>query len=287
MHRPGCPKCEMERLPRSGIVRFGSYYRTSDSVRIQRFRCLGCKKAFSRATYQECYRQKKRNKNELIRKLLSSSVSQRRIARLLSLTRVTVARKFYFLSLKSEFLLMSNNYEKKAAEIEFDDLETFEHTKCKPLSVTLAVEAKTRRILGLEVSVMPAKGLLTHKAKKYGYRPDLRRNARRRLFQKIRPFIEENAVIKSDSNPHYPRDVKKFFPKAKHVTFKGKRGANTGQGELKKVRFDPLFSLNHTCAMFRANVNRLVRKTWCTTKQADRLYAHLVLYAHFHNESLI
>ncbi|MGE3262459.1 MAG: hypothetical protein AB7K68_11820 [Bacteriovoracia bacterium] len=190
--------------------------------------------------------------------------------------------------MKSEFLLMSNNYEKKAAEIEFDDLETFEHTKCKPLSITLAVESGTRRILGLEVSVMPAKGLLTRKAKvKYGYRPDFRREGRRKLFQKILPFVEEDAIIKSDSNPHYPKDVKKFFPKARHVTFKGKRGANTGQGELKKVVFDPLFSLNHTCAMFRANVNRLIRKTWCTTKQADRLYAHLVIYAHFHNENLV
>lgn len=39
--------------------------------------------------------------------------------------------------------------------------------------------------------------------------------------------------------------------------------------------------------MLRANVNRLFRKTWCTTKRADRLYAHLILYAHFHNTMLI
>ena len=30
-----------------------------------------------------------------------------------------------------------------AMEIQFDDLETHEHTKCKPLSVALAVERKT------------------------------------------------------------------------------------------------------------------------------------------------
>jgi hypothetical protein len=34
-------------------------------------------------------------------------------------------------------------------------------------------------------------------------------------------------------------------------------------------------------------VNRLFSKTWCTTKKADRLYAHLVLYAAFHNAELI
>ncbi|HEY8279241.1 MAG TPA: transposase, partial [Bdellovibrionota bacterium] len=76
------------------------------------------------------------------------------------------------------------------------------------------------------------------------------------------------------------------FPKALHKTYEGKRGAQGGQGELKKVKFDPLFSLNHTCAMFRANVNRLFRKTWCTTKRIDRLRAHLMIYAHYHNRHL-
>lgn len=285
--RPPCPKCEMEKRERSVIIRFGSYYRTSDSQTIQRFRCLGCKTAFSSATYQSCFRQKKRHKNEIIRRLYSSAVSQRRLAKVLCLARVTVARKFYFMSLKSEYCLAKNNLQKIATELEFDDLETFEHTKCKPLSVTLAVESKTRRILGIEVSIMPARGMLVTKARKYGYRPDLRREGRRRLFKKLQPLVDENAVIKSDSNPHYPKDVKEFFPHARHLTYKGKRGANTGQGELKKVKFDPLFSLNHTCAMLRANINRLMRKTWCTTKSAERLYAHLVLYAHYHNENLI
>ena len=55
---------------------------------------------------------------------------------------------------------------------------------------------------------------------------------------------------------------------------------------FKKVKFDPLFSLNHTFAMLRANVNRLFRKTWCTTKKPQRLADHLALYALYHNEVL-
>jgi ribosomal protein L13E len=171
----------------------------------------------------------------------------------------------------------------KAKSIEFDDLETFEHSKCKPLSVTLAVETKSRRILGLKVSSMKAKGLLVQKAKKYGFRPDNRRQKRQELFEEIRPLVEKTAVIKSDSNPYYFRDVKKHFPDCEYKQFLGKRGSLGGQGELKKVKFDPLFSLNHTCAKLRADVNRLVRKTWCTTKKAENLQAHLTLYANFHN----
>lgn len=183
-------------------------------------------------------------------------------------------------------LRMGNLRKPPCKIIEFDDLETFEHTKCKPLSVTIAVEFKTRRILGLEVSTMPARGLLVEKAKKYGYRKDTRGEARERLFKTIAPLLEEGAVIKSDSNPHYPPDVARFFPKSAHKTYLGRKPKSSGQGELKQGPFDPLFSLNHTCAMFRANVNRLIRHTWCTTKNRHRLRDHLLIYADYHNEHL-
>jgi hypothetical protein len=212
----------------------------------------------------------------------------RRAARLLHITRSTVARKLKFLGSDSRFLLEAHNLEKPKAEvIEFDDMEVFEHTKCKPLSITLAVESKTRRILGIEVSQMPAKGRLVKKAfKKYGSRRDFRSQGRAKLFERIRPLITEDALIKSDSNPHYPSDVKKYFPKATHEMHLGQRGSITGQGELKKIRFDPLFSLNHTCAKLRDDIKRLARKTWCTTKDPLRLADHLAIYALYHNQNL-
>ena len=152
--------------------------------------------------------------------------------------------------------------------MQFDDLETIEHTKCKPLSVIMAVEKDTRRILGYTVSKMPAKGHLAKIArKKYGYRPDHRKAARDSLFKEISHKISPYAMIISDESPHYPKSVRTHFPKALHKTTFGKRGCVTGQGELKKVGYDPLFSLNHTFAMLRANINRLIRKTWCTTKK--------------------
>jgi len=39
--------------------------------------------------------------------------------------------------------------------------------------------------------------------------------------------------------------------------------------------------------MLRANVNRLIRRTWCTTKRIDRLVDHLTIYADYHNRLLI
>jgi len=60
-----------------------------------------------------------------------------------------------------------------------------------------------------------------------------------------------------------------------------------GQGELKRGGYDPLFSLNHTAAMIRANINRLFRRTWCTSKRIDRLEGHLLLYTDYHNRVLV
>ena len=283
-----CPNCASLEKTSSYFVRFGFYFRTSDSKSIQRYLCMGCKTTCSAQSGSAWFRQKKRLKNKSLRKHFCSAGSIRRAARSFQLNRKTVERKLLALGFYAESELGRLNRQKpKAKIIEFDDLETFEHTKCKPLSVTIAVEYKTRRILGLEVSSMPAKGLLAERARnKYGPRIDGRSEARRILFSKIKELVAEDALIKSDSNPHYPEDVKTFFPKAKHVQYEGKRGSLGGQGELKKVKFDPLFSLNHTCAMLRANVNRLIRKTWCTTKRADRLRSHLMIYAHYHNEHL-
>jgi hypothetical protein len=173
--------------------------------------------------------------------------------------------------------------------LQFDDLETSEHSKCKPISVTLAVEPKTRKILHFQVSRMPAKGPLSVIAqKKYGYRKDERPFGWDQFFLKLKAsaLIAPDARLVSDENPHYPKYVKRHFKHAKHETTPGARGCVSGQGELKRLSFDPLFSLNHTCAMLRANMNRLFRRTWCTTKTKQGLIDHLSIYVRFHNQVL-
>lgn len=288
--RPYCFKCSLvgfEHQKRSNFVRFGFYYRTSDKKYIRRHRCKICHGTVSKAVFDPFYRQKRRDLNLFIEANLASTGSQRRLAKILKVNRKTVVRKFRLMADLAEANLHEENSNlPKAEAIEFDDLETFEHTKCKPLSVSIAVEHKTRRILGIEVSQMPASGMLVKKAKKYGPRIDDRRNARRRLFTKIQSLVDPMVEIRSDQNPHYPPDVRELLPYANHKRYPGKRGSLGGQGELKKTKWDPLFSINHTCAKMRADVNRLIRKTWCTTKSSGELYRHLMLFANYHNKNL-
>jgi hypothetical protein len=156
------------------------------------------------------------------------------------------------------------------------------------LAISLAVEAPTRRILGFEVSSIPASGPLAEFSRqKYGPRPNQRPRGLQKLFDEIRGCLDESVAFRSDEDPLYSSVLKRNFRNATHHRHAGGRGCVTGQGELKKLRFDPLFSLNHTCAMLRANISRLFRRTWCTTKKKERLAQHIAVYMDFHNHVLL
>jgi MFS family permease len=260
-------------------------------VLIRRYVCRNCQTYFTSATLRTDRYQKKRRVNFALHRLYSSGLSQRRLALVLKLNRKTVVRKIRFLGQQEramQAIFLRNHYkDRPLTQIQFDDLETSEHTKCKPLSVTLAVDPETRKILHFQVAPMPARGLLAEVSRrKYGYRADERPRAWDRLMAELVPYVAPNGRWTSDENPHYPPHLRRHHPDATHTRVRGGRGAITGQGELKKLRFDPLFSLNHTCAMLRANMNRLFRRTWCTTKNRQGLIDHLSLYVSFHNRVL-
>ncbi len=192
-----------------------------------------------------------------------------------------------FLGLEAERELQSMNEKlPKVGSVQFDDLETVEATKFKAVSIPIAVETGTRRILDFDIAQMPANGPLAKIAReKFGPRKDKRSEARRKLFERIEPILLANAEIISDENPHYIRDIARHFPQAKHIRTKGRRPRDYGLGELKRG-FDPMFSLNHTFAMLRDRIKRLARKTWCISKKKEYLALHLAIYVVHHNRSL-
>ena len=285
-----CPGC---RAHGSAIVRDGTYFRRCDSRHIPRLKCTQCSKSFSRSTHSKRYRMRRRRLLPLIQPLLCSGLSQRRMAKLLEVSRTTLVR---YIKVASEQaverqqrrLLDRIAKQGKFRDLQFDDLHTLEHTKCKPVAVCVVVDAGDRFILGSSVAPIPANGHLAAVArKKYGYRKDRSVAKRHELFTSLAPYIDDNVTFSTDEHLRYPQVIRAHFPNAVHKQYKSIKGCVTGQGELKKTRFDYLFSINHTLAMLRANINRLVRRTWCTTKKIDRLADHIALYIDFHNENLI
>ncbi len=295
MQIPSCPFVGCAFDPVLAIpahsVRFGRFYRRSDRAWVRRYRCLRCRRTYSSSTRSPNFRQKKRQVNRELSVLFTSGVSQTRAAVIAGVNPKTAVRKFRFLAEQARIQhrdwQQTFSAREKFMDVQFDDLETSEHSKCKPLSVALAVDVKTRKILSFQVSRMPAKGLLAGIAcKKYGRRRDERSVGWNSLFRELREMVDSKATFTSDENPHYPKHLRRFFKEATHCREKSRKACVAGQGELKKIGFDPLFSLNHTCAMLRANLNRLFRRTWCTTKTIQGLVDHLSIYVRYHNEVL-
>lgn len=213
----------------------------------------------------------------------------RRSALLLGVTRKTVERRIPY------FEKVSVDWQRKflaemtpVEQIVFDDMESSIHTKLKPVSIPMAVEKSTRLILSFDVVSMPAKGHLAKIAlAKYGKRADHRKKGWNTVMTTVKSVSIDDVEILSDSHKMYPSQIRSYVPKAIHKTVLSRRACVAGQGELKTGGFDPLFSFNHTAAMARANINRLIRKTWCTSKKIENLHTHLSMYQVWHNEQIL
>ena len=271
------------------IVKYGSYRRKCDGRRVVRFRCQACLKTCSNQSFNPTYHQHKPRINKKVFKLLVHKVSMRGVARVLGIDRKTVTRKFVWLGERS--LRQHVRFIKRTrglTEIQADEMETFEHTKCKPLSIALVVSAKTRHILAAEVSVMPAKGKIAAASrKKYGRRRDDRKQMFQHALEVVKPCCDANLLVTTDMKPAYRNWIDGVLPNATHEATKGRRGCVVGYGELKRGGFDPLFSLNHTAGMIRDNLARMLRKTWCTTKKMESLRTALIMYIVEHNTSRV
>ena len=199
------------------VVRHGYFLRKFDRKKIRRFKCLKCRRTFSRSTGSLTFNQKKPFINEILFSYLASQVSKNRCARLLNVHRITIARKLAFLGCQSrvDHQKWLEKYQGKRAfnAVQFDEMESFEHTKLKPLSIPLMIEVTERKILGIDVCVMTAKGLTASlSVKKYGKRPDQRVETFKRLFETVRPSIQPKAEMRSDSHPFYPSIVREMMP---------------------------------------------------------------------------
>ena len=276
-----CPNCKSEHH----VIKRGFYRRPSDNKKVQRYLCKNCNKGFSQQTFALDYRQQKRWFNQSCFLTLCSGVSQRRAAYIFQVVPRTIARRVLkFGQICEKNLHNYRELRSQVTEIEFDEMESFIHSKLKPVTIPIAVEKKTRKVLSVSIGNINAKGHLKQLAlKKYGRRPSERLLALKNMAKKLSSCTGPNVHFSTDKSPLYPKLIRDFFPNSSHSTCKGSRGAVVGLGELKKTTFDPIFTLNHTYAMFRDNLKTLSRRTWATAKKKDRLLHLLHIYAWFHN----
>lgn len=283
------PLCIKQASLPYAVVRRGHFRRKTDAATIQRYLCRNCHRGFSVATLDPCYRQHKRTINPLLRALLCGKFSQRRAAFVLNLDPGTVASRLRFFGMEGRKHLCSLRETMRGlTHGMFDEMQSSEHTKCKPIAIPMVTSPKNRLILAVGVASMPAQHPLVQiSLKKYGPRPDNRAEAIVKIFEDVKPMFTKNAVLTTDMAPRYPQPIAMVLPHILHDAHKSRRARRSGQGELKKIGYDPLFNFNHTAAMVRDGVGSLVRQTWGNTKVMARLEDRLAMYAHYHNTVLI
>lgn len=279
---PKCPniKCQNNSIAGGQFIKKGHFYIKCRNQYIRKFQCRLCRKIFSSRTFKIDYRHKKLQVNVLFVKMLTEGNSIRGISRMIGMTYKNTYNKFlWFKALVAE---EKTKLQYEAKKLQVDELETFHHTKCKPLSVVLVVNEK-HRLLEAKVAEMPAKGkLAAFSRKKYGFRKDERREKLSEALKSVRDKLSyPPSIIESDANPSYPGQFARYFSGVKFRKYnqskKEKRRSRLHEN-LHKKEFDPLFAVNHKCALLRRRINRLARRTWCTTKKPENLQLHLDLF---------
>ena len=279
-----CPNCKAINYKKNG-----TYSRSTDGVCVQRYKCRECKKGFSEQTGRWDYYKHHKGWSEFIFRFLCKGMSQRGLADASRFSRNKISSFVVALGKLCEQQLKDYRLARKKVEIlHIDELETFELSKMLPVTVPIAVEAKSRIILSVNAGSIACKGRLAKKSvAKYGKRKCERARVLDESFKELQDCTLESAHFITDKSTHYSNRIKKNHPNCTHTQVKGRKGCITGQGELKEGGWDPLFSLNHTYAMFRDNIKRLSRRTWCTSKSIRHLKYFLAMYAWYHNCRLI
>ncbi len=289
LHCP-CPKCGAHwGEQKSPVQKCGTFVRFGDSKIVQRFKCRVCKVNFSTATHSLFRWAKRRNLYPSIYQNACSTMSQRRSSLNLGTSQATVAtaiKRMGRIAMREHIEWLFERYEEgKIEEFQFDEMQTHQHTKMKPLSIPMAV-AKDRKILGFSVANMGYRAVHKERAlQKYGPRKDRRQRGLKQMLQCFRTLLAPQTTVWSDQEVNYPLALERAAPGVQftHHREPSRKACIVGQGELKSGTRDPLFAINHSCAMVRSSVPRLIRRTWNTTKKRMQLLRHLALYIRYHN----
>ena len=273
------PKCHFGKGEYAGFFRRrGAYSTKCHPLPIQRFQCKGCRKVFSQQTTTATHHQKHPEINALLARLLCEGVTLRGCSRVLGCTYDTVKSRTDWLAVQArtahEQALASGRL--STSWMQFDEMMTFEHARSRTLGIALVVRGKTAEILSITVGRIPSSGHLATIGKtRYAWTANEGPATCRRALEQAAIAAKKDAcTVSCDKATSYPKLVAATIPHA--VVDARKRSKETGA-------FDPMFSLNLTCAKIRASVAVMARKTWTTTKSIEKLQDKLDIFVAVHN----
>jgi hypothetical protein len=223
--------------------------------------------------------------------LFASKVTHRQSARILHCTRRTVARRLELLGphcrrFHRRMLARARARGGIGGSFQLDELETFEHSRrLAPVTLPVLIGRRSYFIVDLESAAIPCRGGLSKADRKrkeerearFGPR---RSGSRRAVSDCFKALAEVHTplvpvVVETDRKSTYPRILREHF---------GDRVVHLRTSSRAKRDYsNPLFPINHTLAMTRDGISRLVRRSWAASKLRERLEWHAWIWAAWRN----
>ena len=286
--RPECPSTT------SGHHRWcfkGRFLRTCDGRFVQRFLCLECKRTFSTQTFRLDYRLKKPRLNLSLVGPFISKVTHRQAARILGCSRGTVAHRLELLGEHCErfhrWRLSRARGELDPSSIfQLDELETFEHNRrLAPVTMPVLIERKSYFVVDLKPAALPARGgLRTKDRERKEAREKLRGRRRSGSVQAVAQCIRALSGVFSPLLPiRIQTDRKETYPSILRRHLRCGVFHERHSSTARRDYANPLFPINHTLAMMRDGISRLVRRTWAASKLKEKLERHAWIWAVWRN----
>ena len=287
--RDACPsrRCKVPFLWR----RKGKYRRACDGRIVQRFFCRTCRRHFSTQTFRVDYRLHKPTLHLRLFEAFVSKVTQRQSARNLECTRKTVVHRLRLLSKHSrdfqgKALARAKDRGGVRGQFQLDELETFENSRrLNPVTLPVLMERHSYFVLDVEVGTLPARGRLSARELEKKLERDRaesrRRNGSRAAVVRCVEALEwvrdhdVPLVFSSDHKSTYPGVLKDVLVDG----YVHLRHSSTARRDYR----NPLFPINHTLAMLRDGLSRLVRRSWGASKQREWLEIHAWIWIGYRN----
>ena len=259
---------------KSGQLRKRGNYKAKTGT-VQRYQCKDCDKTQTTRTNSLNYRLRKQRLAKKIKTLYCERMSLRGISRTLGIDRKTVNAYFIRESHKSRVANLKGLESRGIVStfIQFDDIETFEHSKQKPLGIYLSVRAKTGEIISAKVHTTHIRALAVSKEK----------------INKWNRNVDKGAALADCL-----LETKKAFNRV-HTTLgcDGEKINISTANEICDESFINIVTLGENKKIdlairkMRNDISRLSRKSLCSTKKAERLQNHLDLYIDYHNKNRV
>lgn len=287
---PDCPTA----VPGGPAFRWsprGTYKRKCDRRTVPRFHCEVCNHSFSVQTFRVNYRL---HRPELIEPMFDAFVSkttQRQTARIVACTRTTVRR--YLLRLAEHARAFQVAVLDRAADrggitgrFQLDELETFEQNRLqKPVTMPVLIEAACRFTLHGETAPLPARGSARAAGQEDALEAEKQDNVRKSGSREavkqcfaVLARVASKAVkvdVSTDQKSSYPTVLEELMP--------GRYVHHAHSGRAVRSVANPLWPINHTLAMLRDGMSRLVRRSWAASKDREWLAHHLWIWISYRN----